>query len=612
MKLRNIYITVAGCVAMWSLAGCSDFLEVQSDTKKVATESFKTIDDLRDATAYLYSKPWFDLNGTALYTLGDARGNNIDADNVSGNYFDVATFTETSASAGLENVWNSLYNVITQSCYVINDYAPRALSNGVNEVEVGNCAGEAHFMRGFAYWYLAMLWHDVPIIDDPQEYTTNYLCAPNCFEDVIQYSINDLKEAVNTLKLSDVVGRVTKYSAEAALARVYLSAANYAMGDHFSSDYLARNEASDNRSYAQSCFDNVKLLTQDIITNGTQYGLMEDYEEIFRVQNNNNKEELFALQWVAGNVSYGLGNPSQNNLAYSTALTDGMSAWGGSIYASYDFVRMSVMDGGRSRMRGNFFVNGEIYEYLGTHTDLGYWQVGNKECGETGDRNKCNIKKFVVGSAEDTGGVAIKDNTGQVTPMIRMSEVYLMYAEACIGLDDETTDPIALEYFNKVRERAFYCNHDDFVEKTTPITRNDMFRERRLEFFMEGLWWPDMVRRSFYDTDWMIQYMNNRLTDTDEGSDNQGLTYYIWYAYYLMPSYANGSYWEYATDRYGLTAPRKPAGFEPPTIAFNLPDGSYVHAADADATLWALPYPNADATTDPDLLSAPVKYNFNK
>jgi hypothetical protein len=54
---------------------------------------------------------------------------------------------------------------------------------------------------------------------------------------------------------------------------------------------------------------------------------MTDYEQLFRVQNNNNSESLFALQYVPGSSTYGVGNSMQNNLAYSTDLTNGLNAW---------------------------------------------------------------------------------------------------------------------------------------------------------------------------------------------------------------------------------------------------------------------------------------------
>ncbi|CDT30865.1 hypothetical protein BN1088_740001 [Sphingobacterium sp. PM2-P1-29] len=46
-------------------------------------------------------------------------------------------------------------------------------------------------------------------------------------------------------------------------------------------------------------------------------------------------------------------------------------------------------------------------------------------------------------------------------------------------------------------------------------------------------------------------------------------------------------------------------------MVHNLPAGSYVHAVGATSNIWCLPYPSADVTTDPELTSAPINYDFN-
>ena len=45
-------------------------------------------------------------------------------------------------------------------------------------------------------------------------------------------------------------------------------------------------------------------------------------------------------------------------------------------------------------------------------------------------------------------------NSALNTYMLRLAEVYLIYAEAVLGNDASTTNPEALLYYNKVRKRA--------------------------------------------------------------------------------------------------------------------------------------------------------------
>ncbi|WP_291857299.1 RagB/SusD family nutrient uptake outer membrane protein [Marinilabilia sp.] len=88
------------------------------------------------------------------------------------------------------------------------------------------------------------------------------------------------------------------------------------------------------------------------------------------------------------------------------------------------------------------------------------------------------------------------------TKMLRLAEVYLIYAEAILGNNASTTDATALEYFNKVRERAG-------MPSKSEITYEDIRYERRIELAMEGQYWYDLVRRSYYRQQEVLNYVND-------------------------------------------------------------------------------------------------------
>ena len=611
-----------------TFASCTDFLEATSDTKMMTNNSFKTYDELRNASAYLYCQPWMSFN-TAAITVIEGRANNILADGYTASNAQFGSFMENGSITELLNVWQSLYNVVTQSDYVINNYAP-ITRQYVDTLKVNACEGEARFMRGTAYWYLAILWHDVPIIDSPEKYTTNYQMDVVEFEDVLQYAINDLKYAVKYLPTTDVAGRVTKYSAEGMLSRLYLTAANYAQGGNFSQTHLERNKINGttptNDELAQWYYDEVKALTLDVITNGKQYKLLADYEELFRVQNNNNSESLFSLQYIPGSSQ--LAN-SNGSLAYVANLTGNLPAYGTSRYASYDVVHLSALDKGLSRSRANFFMYGQTYNYLAYLTTAGF------------NREKCNIKKQVVGSSADTDGKAISGNSGLMTPMLRLADVYLMYTEAAMGKNETTTD---VTYFNEVRKRAFYYYDKNGMKNpyyaSTVVHRDSLFKERRLEFFMEFLFWPDIVRRSFHQMDWVKKYLNNTLYRSDAYKNGSPFPKSSTGTYYIDPTIynisdpttqlTNFSWFTYSYNpanttndiRVGFTAtgsggsPRLDgnfyfwgAAYHDIQTPFPNDGNTYVHQPLKD-NIWALPYPDVEATYNPKLLEKPVKFKF--
>lgn len=87
--------------------------------------------------------------------------------------------------------------------------------------------------------------------------------------------------------------------------------------------------------------------------------------------------------------------------------------------------------------------------------------------------------------------------------ILRLADIYLLYAEACAQTSDDAT---ALEYVNKVHRRAYgygpdasspldYKSLSDATRANDPVLGNNPLRyERWAELFGEGGWWFDVVR----------------------------------------------------------------------------------------------------------------------
>ncbi|MEJ7644882.1 MAG: RagB/SusD family nutrient uptake outer membrane protein [Chryseolinea sp.] len=88
--------------------------------------------------------------------------------------------------------------------------------------------------------------------------------------------------------------------------------------------------------------------------------------------------------------------------------------------------------------------------------------------------------------------------------ILRLADVYLMYAEALMGSGGDGVT--ALEYLNKVKRRAYgyavdvsspidYATLSSPTKATDPVLANNPLRyERFTELFMEGHWWFDVAR----------------------------------------------------------------------------------------------------------------------
>jgi hypothetical protein len=81
------------------------------------------------------------------------------------------------------------------------------------------------------------------------------------------------------------------------------------------------------------------------------------------------------------------------------------------------------------------------------------------------------------------------------THLLRLGDVYLIYAEAVLGNGASTSDAVALSAFNAIH------NLRAGLPAATSITFEDIWRERRLELALEGDRWYDFVRLSYYKPD---------------------------------------------------------------------------------------------------------------
>ena len=483
--MKKLYtLLLAGFVGM-SISSCDDFLDVTSENQMLLVDFYTTEDDCRAATGALYNRPWYPFNSRFYFIVGDARANNQFVDQVTNPGAILNRLVDTSSTLNVEEGWDSFYSVICQADIILNNI-DKALENGVDETVVNACKGEARFMRGLAYWYLTSVWGNVPIVEDPEVVAKGYLINTNYQEDVLQYAIKDMEYAAEHLPLTDETGRLTRYSALGMLSRFYITAACYARGGKFTQDRYPMT--------AQEYYNKAKEAAE-IVCKQSPNKLMEDYEQLFTVQNNNNSESLFALQWVGGSTTNGVGNAIQARLNKYSQLMDGDNAWGGNEYISGELVELMHNRGEWSRKRGTMFYTGARYDHIGKSTSEGYFVVPSTKY--------CPIKKHIVGSSLDTGVQSISQNSGMATPMLRLAEVYLLYAEAILSMNAETTDTDALHYFNLVRKRAGL----DEVDK---ITLQDIWDERRCELAMEGQFWYDIVRRGYWDTEWVIEFMKGQ------------------------------------------------------------------------------------------------------
>jgi len=501
---KKISIYAMALVGALSLSGCAeDFLD-QDNTYQLNQETYFDSDDaVRTATSALYSYVWYDFNDKFSYGMGDGRANNITAQ-YSKYIYPYTNFTETSLSEGLPEAWAALYSVVSQSNNAINNITNYSTSD-VSESVKQETIAEARFMRGLTYWYIGSLWGCGIIYTNTADLVNNYVVPAQPRTDVIEFAIRDLEYAAKYLpKSQSDAGRVTKYSAYAALSRVYLSMAGLVS----EGQYDGTNAVTDfNRGTRNTYYLDLAKKAALKVIDESGCSLMDTYASLFAASTfNNNSECLFQLQFMTGSSVGGAGQSMTRFLAWSTTVAD-TNAWGGSTYCSYDLweefkeyldetLGKTIDDAVR---RHNCVASyGEEYPELSADASNPYVYGVTETAGNQG----ANIKKYVIGTKKVNGFSEI-NNAGVNSYMIRLAEVYLNYCEAVLGNSDKTTDSRALELFNKLRDRAN-------VPQKSSLTWEDLRHEFRCEFAFEGLYWYFLLRRSYYEEQAVVDYCNNQ------------------------------------------------------------------------------------------------------
>ncbi len=485
MKNLKRYIPTLFLILLFGACG-KDFLDMTPQDRLTADGYYRTAEEIRSGTASLYGYPWFGFNDKFFWLAGDCMSGNIYYTyDQEGQYY---YFTFTAGNAYLSDAWKSLYRVISYANSIINDVPGIASSNGVNQSHIDGAVAEARFIRAVAYYMLAEFWAEVPIVENnTQLISDNDLMLPkNTRTSIYEFIRRDLQFAADNLPTVDTeAGRVTQWSAKGMLAKLYLT--------------MAQNGGDNAAEY----FTQAKNLAADVISN-SGLTLMENYRDLFLIANNNNPESLFALQWMKG--GYSLGNSRNANWARSSIIAD--QQWGSGKGCTYDFQNMVQADD--LRRKEIYMTLGDFYPELNTANGgyTYYFETLNPDnptnALESPNDVLNHLKKYVVGRADDNNGqVGTEQDAGNNTYILRLADVYLIYAEATLGANAITDDATALTYFNAIRARAG-------LSPKTSIGFMDIINERRVEFCLESMFWFDIKRYYYRDPVAALAYLNNQ------------------------------------------------------------------------------------------------------
>ncbi len=500
MKKYIINIKVLALFAILFVAtACEDFLHRPTEDAYTIDGFYQTNEQCFQAANILYNSPWYDFQRGYIW-IGDQLAGNI----YTGTSDMYQNFNLSSSNEDLTNASNSLWLVNGHANAVIENIASKAGPNVSTSVK-NTVTGEAMTMKALAYFYLVRIWGEIPIIHSNSAVigagTSNKL-KKNRIEDVYEYIERTLLKAIELLPEQNAQGRINKYSAAGLLAKVYLTRSGLNQTGTRDQNYLDKA-----KTYAKMVIDEYPGKLEPV------------YSNLFRISTGNyNSENLISWRWTISDQW-----TSQNSIQSDVALTNftGMAdTWGTWRGLTIDLQRLFGEDPRNdtrvtndTRRKATMMMRGDHYPYFWRHVGgfIATFNDDNNVAGASfGVPTGANMVKHIVGHVEgdhkaENGRNGDRMATDLATHVLRLADVYLIYAEAILGNNAKTSDSEALKYFNLVRNRAMAS-----AVPFTELTFEDIFKERRKEFACEGDNWYDFVRLSYYNASQAISWINNQ------------------------------------------------------------------------------------------------------
>lgn len=489
---------------------CEEFLERPTEDNYTIDSFYKTDEQCFQAANVLYNAPWYDFQRGFVW-IGDVLAGNMYLGTDNG----YQNFNLTSSNEDLANAANSLWLVNGHCNAVIENIRTKA-GPDVSEQTKNTVTGEAMVWKAMAYFYLVRIWGAIPIIHSNSEIIgagTATELPKNRIDDVYEYIVRTLLKAIELLPEQNEKGRIDKTAAYGLLAKVYLTRSGYGQNG-------TRNQAD---------LDKAKEYAAKVV-NESGLTLEPVYSNLFRISTGNyNEENLLSWRWVASD-QWTSQNSLQSDLSLNgfTGLNDSWGTWRGptiDLQFAFDEDARDARNNRDARRKATMMMKDDFYPYFWRHVGgfTATWDDDNNVAGATfGIGTGANCVKHIVGHFEgdhkDEAGVpARRMATDLATHILRLADVYLIYAEAILGNNATTSDPEALKVFNAVRKRAIPSHTD-----VTSISFEDIFKERRLELALECDNWYDFVRLHYYNPELAKQWLNAQ----ERGSFNGLLQYY--------------------------------------------------------------------------------------
>ena len=495
--MNRYYFFFFSVLLSFSLISCEDFLDTKNLTKKDSSSFPVTVEDADQALTAIYSRLYCNTVHENPYIIGetasDDRAGGGGANDRKPHAINQLLKTDENM---FPNIWSIRYqgifraNMLLEGLDMVEDWR--------SESQRTEMTGEILFLRAYFYFDLCRLFGTVPL-----NTTSEAINKPRATSDELYAFIaQDLKDAISYLPSTKfgasgapALGRVTKWAAEALMARVFLFYTGY-----YNKDSMPLTGGGTVTK------DNVIAWLEDCIQN-SGHSLVPDFRNLWPYSNpytvadytwaknlnlswvgeeGGNTETIFAMKFsttttgMKFNCVGDMGLRAQPDLRRTFPHGRGWGILPVTPNMAEDWLAKEPND---LRFKGSIFhVNDpeeEIEEYTwGSDTQVeecGYWQKKYMPWYyklENGTVNNFTIPMFGSPASAGWGDHNVCDYV-----VIRFADVLLMAAE----LKQDVS------YINQVRNRAE-------LPSLAAYSLEALQNERRWELAFEGIRWFDMLR----------------------------------------------------------------------------------------------------------------------
>ena len=505
--MRTIYVITAALLLTVSCVRDLDTLPPQNALPVAENVYGKTADTYLEGLSFLY----FQFVTNDLTDLQQMDGG---ASELVRAFWSVQEATADAAKCSWENdawvralntnTWTSEQNDAVYAVYVrtlqgiayVNEYLRQTTDDKLDgrgvpddvKAEVYGFRDEARFLMAYFYWMALDCFGSVPFSTENSPFGGTYTPPQASRTDIFNFCVSELKSILGDSghlpAARSSYPRADRGSAAGLLARLYLNAEVYT---------------------GTPMWAEAKAVCEEIF--GMGYALSPDYEALFRGDNGENAaargEMLWAVPYDAEKTqSYG---GTSYLLAASLAATDitdrskpngQRNGWAG-LRVPYEYVSRFFDVSGQDYSTGFYETadaRGRMFYIKGRQESMDnalYVFMNGWSCLKFN-----NIPYGVTESAylptADTKAFSDVD-----FPMIRLAEIYLIYAEACMNIGDEIP---GLSRLAELSARAG-------VSPPEEITEEFLMEERARELMWEAHRRTDLIRFGlFTSSDYLWPY----------------------------------------------------------------------------------------------------------